>query len=295
MSRGPVSHASPPSPPGSSSQRCARPPAARRLVLSPSAAQQLQERGVRGRGSPACCPAGLWGPWGWLGRALPGEGGRGFSCPLRTHVCGQGKGVTERGPGDRTLQQAAEEGSVTSWRRRANSRWTSCPLWEFIKSAAVTCGFSRTSKDKGGAGRGCRVSPSVFPLSDRAAREHTGKVLAKRAEEICLIQRSRLLVRKTRLRSFSIILWSGRCFPPWLSSCISLGFSPADERRGCGWRQHCRERRCPGPALLSGSVQRGLAARQPPPSALTAASFLLRGAFCPGSAISNRGAEVGVT
>lgn len=46
-----------------------------------------------------------------------------------------------------------------------------------------------------------KVNPSVFLLSDDAARKHT-EVLAKRAEEICLIQCSRLLIRTTRLNSF---------------------------------------------------------------------------------------------
>lgn len=66
-------------------------------------------------------------------------------------------------------------------------------MWEFVKSGAVTCGFSRTSKDKEGKRRGWRVNPSVFLLPDEAAHEHTEKVLAKGAEEICLIQCGKLL------------------------------------------------------------------------------------------------------
>lgn len=47
-------------------------------------------------------------------------------------------------------------------------------LWEFIKSRAVTCGFTCTSEDNEGKRRGWRVNPSVALLSDKEAHKHVG-------------------------------------------------------------------------------------------------------------------------
>lgn len=80
------------------------------------------------------------------------------------------------------------------------------------------------------------MNPSVFLLSDEAAHGHTGKVLAKRAEEICLIQRSRLLIRTTRLNSFFLSPFDfGGVFPTWLFIWISLSFFQARETASCVW------------------------------------------------------------
>lgn len=58
------------------------------------------------------------------------------------------------------------------------------------------------------------MNPSVFLLSDKAAREHMGEVLAKRAEEICLTWHSRLLIQTTRLNSFFLSPFALEVFFP---------------------------------------------------------------------------------
>jgi len=83
---------------------------------------------------------------------------------------------------------------LLAWKVGVKVAGPSAPCWEFIESRAVTCGFSHTSKDKERKRRGWRANPSVFLLSDEAAREHTGEGLAKGAKEICLIQCGRLLI-----------------------------------------------------------------------------------------------------
>lgn len=112
-------------------------------------------------------------------------------------------------------------------------------MWEFIKSRAVTCGFSHTSEDKEGKRRGWNVNPSVFLLSDKAALEHMGKVLAKRAKGICLTQRVRLLMQT--LNSFFLPLFGyGGGFPPRYLAEFPLFLSSKRHWAVYG-RQDCRE------------------------------------------------------
>lgn len=104
------------------------------------------------------------------------------------------------------------------------------------------------------------MNPSVILLSDQAASKHTGKVLVKRAKEICLVQNGRLLNQATRLNRFFL-----PPFFPLLPGCL-LGFPlvPLERRRqrAAYKRQGCRETRCvisaPCSPRLSHRLQHGL-------------------------------------
>lgn len=95
--------------------------------------------------------------------------------PVGTQRAGGSIEVTEKGePGAESYHDQPRMALSLAGKVGVKVTGPSALLWEFIKSRAVTCGFTRTSEDNEGKRRGWRMNPSVTLLSDKAAHKHMG-------------------------------------------------------------------------------------------------------------------------